>query len=86
MCNSALGPRAYSHIHTDLRIPYSRVSLLPTFMSLEARLQTASTAYQKLQAELSSAVEARQLLDAQLTETGVVKKVRCAPHFTFARA
>ncbi|OCB89512.1 hypothetical protein A7U60_g3307 [Sanghuangporus baumii] len=42
--------------------------------SLEARLQDASTAYQKLQAELAAAVEARQKLDAQLTETSAVKK------------
>lgn len=71
-------PRIYT------RILLAR-SLLPTFMSLEARLQTASTAYQKLQTELSSAVEARQLLDAQLTETSVVKKVHRALSSHFAR-
>ncbi|KAH8980186.1 prefoldin subunit 6 [Lactarius akahatsu] len=37
-------------------------------MSLEARLQAASSDYQKLQADLSSSVEARQRLDAQLSE------------------
>ncbi|KAL5518365.1 YKE2 [Sanghuangporus vaninii] len=42
--------------------------------SLEARLQDASSAYQKLQAELAAAVAARQKLDAQLTETSAVKK------------
>ncbi|THH15094.1 hypothetical protein EW146_g5337 [Bondarzewia mesenterica] len=43
-------------------------------MSLEARLQTTSTEYQKLQADLSSAVEARQRLEAQLSENELVKK------------
>ncbi|KAI9452121.1 prefoldin subunit 6 [Lactarius psammicola] len=43
-------------------------------MSLEARLQAASSDYQKLQADLSSAVEARQRLDAQLSENELVKK------------
>jgi hypothetical protein len=47
-----------------------------TAMSLEARLQAASTDYQRLQAELSNAVEARQRLDAQLSENELVKKVR----------
>ena len=45
-------------------------------MSLEARLQAASSDYQKLQADLSDAVEARQRLDAQLSENELVKKVR----------
>lgn len=45
-------------------------------MSLEARLQAASSDYQKLQADLSNAVEARQRLDAQLSENELVKKVR----------
>ena len=45
-------------------------------MSLQARLQTASSDYQKLQADLSNAVEARQRLDAQLSENELVKKVR----------
>jgi hypothetical protein len=45
-------------------------------MSLAARLQVASTDYQKLQADLSNAVEARQRLDAQLSENELVKKVR----------
>jgi len=43
-------------------------------MSLPARLQAASTDYQRLQADLSSAVEARQRLDAQLSENELVKK------------
>jgi len=43
-------------------------------MSLEARLQAASSDYQKLQADLSNAVEARQRLDAQLSENELVKK------------
>ncbi|KAH9016417.1 prefoldin subunit 6 [Lactarius deliciosus] len=43
-------------------------------MSLEARLQAASSDYQKLQVDLSSSVEARQRLDAQLSENELVKK------------
>ncbi|KAJ7092605.1 Prefoldin [Mycena epipterygia] len=43
-------------------------------MSLQVRLQTASSEYQKLQADLSLAVEARQRLDAQLSENDLVKK------------
>jgi len=53
-------------------------------MSLPARLQAASSEYQKLQVDLSNAVEARQRLDAQLSENELVKKVReqsfCASH------
>ncbi|KAG8725397.1 hypothetical protein FRC09_000038 [Ceratobasidium sp. 395] len=49
-------------------------------MSIEARLQTASTAYQKLQDDLQTAVESRQRLDAQLNENELVKKV-CAGVF-----
>jgi hypothetical protein len=45
-------------------------------MTLPARLQAASSEYQKLQADLSNAVEARQRLDAQLSENELVKKVR----------
>jgi hypothetical protein len=45
-------------------------------MSLPARLQAASSEYQKLQVDLSNAVEARQRLDAQLSENELVKKVR----------
>jgi hypothetical protein len=45
-------------------------------MSLAARLQVASTDYQRLQTDLSSVVEARQRLDAQLSENELVKKVR----------
>jgi prefoldin beta subunit len=45
-------------------------------MSLEARLQAASSDYQKLQADMSNAVEARQRLDAQLSENELVKKAR----------
>ncbi|KAJ7487473.1 Prefoldin [Mycena galericulata] len=43
-------------------------------MSLQTKLQTASSEYQKLQADLSNAVEARQRLDAQLSENDLVKK------------
>ncbi|KAJ7125699.1 prefoldin subunit 6 [Mycena crocata] len=43
-------------------------------MSLQGKLQTASSDYQKLQADLSNAVEARQRLDAQLSENDLVKK------------
>ncbi|TFY72330.1 hypothetical protein EVG20_g643 [Dentipellis fragilis] len=43
-------------------------------MSLEARVQAASTEFQKIQTELSGAVEARQRLDAQLSENEMVKK------------
>jgi histidinol-phosphate/aromatic aminotransferase/cobyric acid decarboxylase-like protein len=43
---------------------------------LVARLQAATSDYQKLQADLSIAVEARQRLDAQLSENELVKKVR----------
>ncbi|KAJ7786190.1 Prefoldin [Mycena metata] len=43
-------------------------------MSLQVKLQTASSEYQKLQADLSNAVEARQRLDAQLSENELVKK------------
>ena len=52
-------------------------------MSLEARLQAASSDYQKLQANLSNAVEARQRLDAQLSENELVKKVRNIYFFSF---
>jgi prefoldin beta subunit len=45
-------------------------------MSLPARLQAASSEYQKLQTDLSNAVEARQRLDAQLSENELVNKVR----------
>ncbi|KAH9985289.1 prefoldin subunit 6, partial [Russula vinacea] len=43
-------------------------------MSLPARLQAASSEYQKLQTDLSNAVEARQRLDAQLSENELVNK------------
>ncbi|KAG8684916.1 hypothetical protein FRC08_013417 [Ceratobasidium sp. 394] len=43
-------------------------------MSNEARLQAASTEYQKLQDDLQTAVESRQRLDAQLNENELVKK------------
>ncbi|KAJ7706302.1 Prefoldin [Mycena rosella] len=43
-------------------------------MSLQAKLQTASSAYQKLQADLANAVEARQRLEAQFSENDLVKK------------
>lgn len=51
-------------------------------MTLPARLQAASSEYQKLQVDLSDAVEARQKLDAQLSENELVKKVR-EPMFFF---
>ena len=55
-------------------------------MSLAARLQVASTDYQRLQADLSNAVEARQRLDAQLSENELVKKVRPTfPHLECRR-
>ncbi|KAF8472190.1 prefoldin subunit 6 [Russula ochroleuca] len=43
-------------------------------MSLPARLQAASSEYQRLQTDLSNAVEARQRLDAQLSENELVNK------------
>jgi prefoldin beta subunit len=51
-------------------------------MSLPARLQAASSDYQRLQADLSNAVEARQRLEAQLSENELVNKVR-EPSFLF---
>ncbi|KAG8775169.1 hypothetical protein FRC12_001625 [Ceratobasidium sp. 428] len=54
-------------------------------MSVEARLQTASTTYQKLQDDLQTAVESRQRLDAQLNENELVKKV-CADVIPIANA
>ena len=44
-------------------------------MSLEAKLQAATSEYQKLQNDLSNVVQARQQLDAQLSENEMVKKV-----------
>jgi prefoldin beta subunit len=44
-------------------------------MSLEARLQAATSDYQKIQSDLATAVDARQRLGAQLTESEMVKKV-----------
>src|SRR6266404_1464389 len=55
-------------------ITSSQRSKQPTAMSLEARLQAASSDYQKLQADISNVVEARQRLDAQLSENELVKK------------
>jgi prefoldin beta subunit len=43
--------------------------------SLVARLQTATSDYQKFQADLSNVVEARQRLETQLSENELVKKV-----------
>lgn len=43
---------------------------------LQARLQAASTEYQKLQSDLSAAVDSRQRLDSQLQENEMVKKVK----------
>ena len=42
---------------------------------LQAKLQEASTEYQKLQSDLSAAIDSRQRLDAQLEENEMVKKV-----------
>lgn len=42
----------------------------------QAKLQAASTEFQKLQLDLSNAVEARQRLEAQFSENELVKKVR----------
>ena len=42
-------------------------------MSLEARLQTITSAYQKLQLSLSTSIEAHQRLEAQQQETNTVK-------------
>jgi len=42
--------------------------------AIQARLQVASSEYQKIQAELSETVEARQRLDAQFSENELVKK------------
>ena len=53
-------------------------------MTLPARLQAASSEYQKLQVDLSNAVEARQRLDAQLSENELVKKVRERPLIFFS--
>lgn len=53
-----------------------RTSALAIAMEkLQARLQAASTEYQKLQNDLSVAVDSRQRLDAQLQENEMVKKV-----------
>jgi len=57
-------------------ITCGRASYARFTMSLPARLQAASTEYQKLQVDLSNAVDARQRLDAQLSENELVKKVR----------
>ncbi|EGO05197.1 hypothetical protein SERLA73DRAFT_128973 [Serpula lacrymans var. lacrymans S7.3] len=43
-------------------------------MSLQERLQTASTEYQKLQSDLANIVDAKTRLDAQLSENEAVKK------------
>jgi len=64
--------------------PRALVCLIPLISSafaismekLQARLQAASTEYQKLQSDLSVAVDSRQRLDAQLQENEMVKKVR----------
>ena len=47
---------------------------------LQARLQEASTEYQKLQSDLSVAVDSKQRLDAQLQENEMVKKVWAEIH------
>lgn len=52
-------------------------------LPLPARLQAASSEYQKFQVDLSNAVEARQRLDAQLSENELVKKVREPQLFFF---
>ncbi|CAG8653016.1 16144_t:CDS:2 [Funneliformis caledonium] len=43
-------------------------------MSLDTRLEAATSEYQRLQKELSDAIEARQRLDSQLQENEVVQK------------
>ncbi|CAG8705594.1 5910_t:CDS:2 [Dentiscutata erythropus] len=43
-------------------------------MSLETRLETATTEYQKLQKEITNAVENLQKLDSQLQENEIVQK------------
>ncbi|KAH8831240.1 prefoldin subunit 6 [Flagelloscypha sp. PMI_526] len=43
-------------------------------MSLQVKLQSARTEFQKIQSDYSTMVDARQKLDAQLTETENVKK------------
>ncbi|CAI2182044.1 17479_t:CDS:2 [Funneliformis geosporum] len=43
-------------------------------MSFDARLEAATTEYQRLQKELTNAIEARQRLDSQLQENVVVQK------------
>ncbi|KAG8902527.1 hypothetical protein FRB99_004362 [Tulasnella sp. 403] len=43
-------------------------------MSLEERLEKATTEYQKLQKDLENTVENRQKLDAQMTENEQVQK------------
>ncbi|KAF8529122.1 prefoldin subunit 6 [Hysterangium stoloniferum] len=47
---------------------------MSTISSLDARLQVATSEYQKIETELSNAVEVRQQLDAQLSENEQVKK------------
>ncbi|KAF8349777.1 Prefoldin beta-like protein [Amanita rubescens] len=42
--------------------------------TVQAKLQAASTDFQKLQLDLSNAVEARRKLEAQLSENELVKK------------
>ncbi|CDO76149.1 hypothetical protein BN946_scf185027.g12 [Trametes cinnabarina] len=42
--------------------------------ALQARLQAASTEFQKIQTELATVVEARQKLEAQQSENELVKK------------
>ena len=44
--------------------------------TVQAKLQAASTDFQKLQFDLSNAIEARQRLEAQFSENELVKKVR----------
>ena len=79
---------AVNHVATDrhaFRV-YHRalariVPLIPSAFAismekLQAKLQAASTEYQKLQNDLSVAVDSRQRLDAQLQENEMVKKVR----------
>jgi hypothetical protein len=53
--------------------------------SLDARLQVATSEYQKIETDMSNAVEIRQKLDAQLTENEQVKKVSFAPSLISTR-
>lgn len=48
--------------------------------TVQAKLQAASTDFQKLQLDLANAVEARRRLETQLSENELVKKVHQMLH------